>query len=648
MFPDSAADTGPLPEDPLVGSVICGRYRVEKVIGTGGMGSVYRAVHVHMRKTVALKVLHGHMTSMPEAVARFEREAVAAGRIKHRNVAAATDFGRLDSGDAFYLALDFVEGQSLRHVMHNAGAMPTPRAVGIIRQVVEALEAAHALDIVHRDLKPENIMLQNDGPHEDFVKVLDFGLAKIDLDGTRPSAGGDPSQLTRMGSVFGTPTYMSPEQSAGNPVDHRSDLYAAGVLLYEMLAGEPPFEADAIVVVLSKHINEAPPPLPAHVDPRLARIVMRLLEKAPEARPQSASLLLAELDATRLSIRPLPSPPPTSQRLARVATTSLRLTRRGVASVFGLLRRSLSPVAASGWRALTTKWPKLTTLERRVHLGGRQVSLGGLLSWVAALFLASLSVWALVLTSATPNDAPEYAEHTDDVVLTEEGDDAASDAQPKPNAPPETELQRIEALPVYKRKLADWLSLGAIHAEAGDWSASTAAYRNAIQLDRGQTENPKLLGAVRIAAEQRASYEAAILLSTTLLGERGMDLIYDVWLATKNNRKQRLITELAYKKLEIRRLGPSSKPLRVCLDLEFARSEDCAGLEKILERAIRDADQRSVPQLTALKKKGACALTQAADCRRCKLPRGDLDAALETARELTAPKFSGGVFVPGK
>src|SRR5690606_4134911 len=287
-------------QDPqsLVGSVVADRYQVDQLLGAGAMGRVYRARHVHMQKQVALKVLHRDTSENAEIVTRFEREAVAAGRINHPNVAGATDFGRLADG-AFYLVLEYVQGRSLGALLREVGALPLPRALGIITQILSALSAAHRADIVHRDLKPDNVMLLASdvappsalgGPAtEDVVKVLDFGLAKLQR--TDPA----DTQLTMAGAIYGTPQYMSPEQAAGAEVDHRADLYAVGVMLFEMLAGEPPFRAEQMMPLLIKHMTEDPPPLPDSVPRPVRRIVSRLLEKKPELRFQSADEVLVAL-----------------------------------------------------------------------------------------------------------------------------------------------------------------------------------------------------------------------------------------------------------------------------------------------------------------------------------------------------------------
>jgi serine/threonine-protein kinase len=222
------------------------RYRVIELLGSGGMGSVYRAEHVHMRKSVAFKLLHRELTHLSDIVARFEREAIAAARITHPNVAAATDFGRLPDG-ACYLVLEYVQGKSLRQCLLLAAPFDADRVLRIAKQIALALGAAHEAGIVHRDLKPENVMLVDGTAEPDFVKVLDFGIAKIHM----PEQEGQPA-LTRMGTIFGTPEYMSPEQALGQSADARTDLYSLGIIIYEMLTGRTPFADKELVAVLTR------------------------------------------------------------------------------------------------------------------------------------------------------------------------------------------------------------------------------------------------------------------------------------------------------------------------------------------------------------------------------------------------------------
>jgi serine/threonine protein kinase len=289
---DQPGEEGLLPTD----TVIAERYRILGLLGKGGMGAVYRAEHVLMRKTVALKVLHRELLDKDEVVARFEREAVAAGRIQHVNVATASDFGKLDDG-SYYLVLEYVDGQCLRALLE-AGPITHARALGITRQIALALRSAHELGIVHRDLKPDNVMLVAEANGKERVKVLDFGIARVSL----PGARADATKLTRVGVIMGTVAYMSPEQALGQSVDGRADLYSLGVMLYEMIKGELPFQAELASQVLARQLTEAPPPLPPGTPAPLASLVLDLMEKSAEKRPATAADVIKRLDA--LSVTP--------------------------------------------------------------------------------------------------------------------------------------------------------------------------------------------------------------------------------------------------------------------------------------------------------------------------------------------------------
>ena len=277
------------PTDPLLGRVIDGRYRIEKQIGEGGMGVVYMATHTVLQKKLALKVLRGDSSKDADVVQRFMQEAQAATSIGHQNIIDISDFGRLPDG-AVYFVMEYLDGLSLADMIKRGGSIPMADAVHIIRQIASALDAAHARGIVHRDLKPDNIIVIHQGDDPLFVKVLDFGVAKV---------GGGASKLTKTGMVFGTPHYMSPEQAAGHSVDARTDIYALGVIMYEMFTGKVPFDADTFMGILSKHMFE-PPASPSEVKGAslgaLESVTLRALEKNPDQRYLSMQELIADLD----------------------------------------------------------------------------------------------------------------------------------------------------------------------------------------------------------------------------------------------------------------------------------------------------------------------------------------------------------------
>jgi|GEM_PF-1475255 len=276
----------------MIGQIIAHRYRIDSLVGEGGFGDVYRATHLTMDHDVALKILHPNLRDDPRSVARFEREAKASCKLKHPNTISVFDFGATKGGDLF-IAMEFLDGVPLSQL--TGAKIEPPRALRIARQIVSALVEAHGMGVIHRDLKPDNIFLTEVAGDQDFVKVLDFGIARI----------GDSNavNLTTTGTVMGSPTHMSPEQCYGKKADERSDLYAVGIILYEMLAGRPLFQADVPMGYLTKHASEKPDDLVMAagasnpVPERLAVLVHRLLEKDPEDRFQTSEELLEAIDS---------------------------------------------------------------------------------------------------------------------------------------------------------------------------------------------------------------------------------------------------------------------------------------------------------------------------------------------------------------
>ncbi len=279
--------------DPFIGTIVGERYRIVSRIGVGGMGAVYRAEHTMMRRDLAIKVLLPELSGKEEFARRFEREAESASRLDHPNIITTTDFGRTGDGSLF-LAMEFLAGTSLGAAIA-AGPMRIDRALAIERQILRGLDHAHAAGVVHRDLKPENIMLIERDGQRDVVKILDFGIAKI----TEPQSGGQA--LTQAGVIFGTPEYLSPEQALGEAVDARADIYAAGVILYEMLAGRRPFESEDKVKIISMHLAHAPPrvrDVNAAVDlpVPLEQAVLQAMEKSRDNRFATAAAFMQALD----------------------------------------------------------------------------------------------------------------------------------------------------------------------------------------------------------------------------------------------------------------------------------------------------------------------------------------------------------------
>lgn len=294
----------------LSGQILSERYELVKRVGEGAMGSVYLARHTFMHKEVAVKVLHPQLLSNKEVVERFQREAQAAAHISHPNVCVATDFGQFGE-NSFFLVMEWLDGRSLDELLASED-LTVPRSLHIARQIAEGLERAHELGIIHRDLKPANIMLVTKENEPDFVKVTDFGVARVRL--TTES-----TKLTQAGMTYGTPSYMAPEQATGEEIDIRADIYSLGVVLFEMVTGRVPFTGGSIAQVLAAHVTEAPP-RPSEVSAQntisteLERLILSCLAKSPAARPQSAREL-------RIALERLLDPPQPQRAAFAVAET---------------------------------------------------------------------------------------------------------------------------------------------------------------------------------------------------------------------------------------------------------------------------------------------------------------------------------------
>jgi hypothetical protein len=298
-----AASPFPSDEQIVLGSVLDGRYRIDAVLGTGGMGRVYRAEHTKIGKMVAIKVLHADLGRNREASQRFQREAIASGRLDHPNIVGVSDFGVLDGG-ACYLVMEILEGESLGDRLARDSRIHWVEAIDILRGVLFGLRHAHERGVVHRDIKPDNIFLaQKDG--DPVIKILDFGIAKL-----YAGSAADPAS-TRAGLTVGTPAYLSPEQAVGGEITPASDLYSASIVLYEMLAGRAPFEDRDPLAMLGAHVGRRPPAFGVvapgvDIPPPLEDIVQRGLVKSPAERIGTADDYLAMLDAFSPPLHPPP------------------------------------------------------------------------------------------------------------------------------------------------------------------------------------------------------------------------------------------------------------------------------------------------------------------------------------------------------
>lgn len=360
------------------------------------MGEIWVAEQLSLGRQVAVKLLAGHAATDPDAFLRFEREAKSLSRVDHDHVVRVLDFGE-DPELGWFLATELLEGETLGSLLQREGRLSTERAVAVAAQILDGLGAVHALDVVHRDLKPDNVMLTLKDDGAVWAKLIDFGIVKLlDTQGL---------ELTQTGLVFGTPGYLSPEQALARPVDHRSDLYACGVILYEMLSGRLPFEASSASALAILHATELPPPLPAElVPPPLAQVIARALEKDPDARwPDAQAMRDALLGAggtlpLRITLDVIRSPTvylePTQPETRPMAAGPIPRTEKSATRT--LLAARMSPVA--GGPLEDTPAELAADVVRR--FGGRLASVGG-----TTLLAEMASPTDALLCAATLHDA---------------------------------------------------------------------------------------------------------------------------------------------------------------------------------------------------------------------------------------------------
>ncbi len=599
-----------------MGVLLGGRYQIERLLGEGGMGAVYLAEHTHMRKRVAVKVLHPEMGRQAEVVARFEREAMAAANIEHPNVAAATDFGKLEDG-SFFLVLEYVEGTSLRDVIQK-GRLEIGRAVHIVRQMASALSRAHVLGIVHRDVKPENIMLVNREGDSDFVKMLDFGIAKVPMGAMVDGTGAQGQTLTQQGMVYGTPEYMAPEQALGQTVDPRADLYSLGVIAFEMITGSRPYNHESKVTLLAMQVTAPIPSMierapDANVSPEADALVQRLLAKDASARFAGARELIEALDALGPQSAALM---PTHLAARTPGGPQARLT-----SLVGASRGADHPAPA---------WAKVR----------RAVALGTLLGVVAVVVIGltaagrrgAASVDAILHGDLAPAHASRSADATTDAVVAaaqatiDRGDFATA----------------IESLTAVEKKGADRADVHMLleRAYTGIRSGRDAVREASLWLgaDASGATDLKLQEDVRNAALVKETQEEAFGLLESKMGPRGVDILYDIAFgATGRLYPQAAVrAKRSLETLDVRNRASGS--LAVLLDFRDAKT--CEDRHVLLDRARDQGDVRLLVALKPYESTRGCGFLARSDCYPCMHKDhalGDAIAAIQ-ARTSTSPR----------
>jgi serine/threonine protein kinase len=646
----------------LIGVTISGRYRIERLLGEGGMGAVYQAEHTHMRKRLAVKVLHPEMSRLPEVVARFEREAMAAAHIDHPNVATATDFGKLEDG-SFFLVLEFVEGQSLRDALGKS-RIELGRALHITHQIAAALQRAHAMGIVHRDLKPENVMLVDRDGDPDFVKVLDFGIAKVPVGAlTSPASSplsGGPAQpvLTQLGMVYGTPEYMAPEQALGQVVDARADLYALGVMTYEMLAGSRPFDHESKVSLLGMHVTARVPPFAekcpeALVPPEVEAIVMKLLAKEASDRFADAKELIdAILNVLALLIE--------RQRIdAHFAGGPFLVASVGSSPNLGSLPGGAmmssrgvllsSPLSMRGLSAQQSG--QLPTVMASESGKLKAPGMSRRTAAIIAAIVGGLSIFAIVAVvfasrekkHAVMVDPDGGVVEVPSAVATEEPVSPSEESQIKAAFDDIAKGDYGSGITALTAVESDHMDRADIHRALYRAYMATKDTKNAmkeagllIKTDPSALEDNKVLEDIRnTAVAGKEPQEDAFALLEYGMGSRGIDILYEVahaqWASeypAASTRAQRTLN-----KPDIR--ARASPALAVTLDIRSANT--CEGKKAYFTRARDVGDFRTAAVLRTYVPTRGCGFLGGRDCWTCMHKDSSLKQTLQAIDD-RAPK----------
>jgi serine/threonine-protein kinase len=609
----------------LLGDVISDRYRVIEIIATGGMSTLYKGQHIHMRKHVAIKVLDAKAEKLPELVARFQREAIVGAHLQHPNIAQATDFGQVPDG-SYFLVLEYVPGTPLNKVIAE-GPQPTARAVRIARQIAAGLQAAHENGVVHRDVKPGNVMVVSAAG--DLVKLIDFGFAKVRLSRvpSLSSVAGEPAPTeavhTAVGIVLGTVAYMAPEAALGMPaVDERSDLYALGLIFYELLTGRHPFEATEPGELFMQQRTMLPPPMATHapgvaVPPALEAVVMKLLEKVPEHRYQRAAELVSILDTVMLSMDSagIPDIEQADQGSATpsIATTepspSAAAVASGAAPAAGASEsapsaaasRPLAQLADRATRRVSAMFESLPPDGRFPRWAYVGLPLIGLVALVVVLFLASQ------IPEKRQASTPSAAQGTPEPKPPKPSESQTRSETPPPPAIVSAASEAPKA-PTPREPALDTSSLDAAGLRAQlrnaarqkDWGKGGDAVLALLRVeprafrdyDVANGARAVAVGLEQVGGEPAAHFFAAL---TNDAGQSGLDLLYDVSRFRPGSKAAKTALDILRRPDVMTKASP---PLRVLVTL---RETPCAGKKDWFAKVGDQGDDRALFELELLR-----------------------------------------------
>ena len=470
--------------------------------------------------------------------------------------------------------------------------------------------------------------------------MLDFGIAKVRMQ----DETGKTQQLTQLGTVFGTPEYMSPEQARGNPVDGRGDLYALGVMLYEMLAGKTPFKSDDLIVVLTRHITEPPPPLSETIPAPVRELVMKLLEKSPDDRFQTARDLVVRIDQL---IGPS-TPPPSSLLKPRAASSpelalteqhppasAVRAIAQSATTLDDVPRVPAQPGALQ--KLLASPW-----LRRPVLLGNRQLPVWSLLAGAVGLvFVGAFTTFALASGDQKTASGAKTSSSSGEPV--EEVDKQRLELKQKAEKGDPTALADLEARSARDRTADEWRAIGHGYCQIGQLATCVEKYRDGVTKRPSLAKDKVVLADVRRAAEALDSHRAALELAALHLWAPGVDIIYDVWTSTRGDADRADVNKRARDFLEDGAIrSKASAQLKPTLDLQrVIKKRDCGSAKKLVRALADSGDARAVPSLEQLKARGGCGLLDLGDCWSCLRGVVDVGEAIDLVKARPAPTFEG-------